>query len=48
MPKQVNYSKLPGPIQKRSNALSTKYHASLGWDEWIPELTKKYKLKLFG
>jgi hypothetical protein len=36
------------PDPAKIQALSTKYHASLGWDEWIPELTKKYKLRLFG
>jgi quercetin dioxygenase-like cupin family protein len=33
----------PDPVKIQS--LSGKYHASLGWNEWIPELTKKYKLK---
>lgn len=37
---------MPEPEQVR--ALAAKYNTSLGWDEWIPELTKKYKLKLFG
>jgi len=36
------------PDPEKIQALSGKYHASLGWDEWIPELTKKYKLRLFG
>jgi quercetin dioxygenase-like cupin family protein len=36
----------PDPV--KIQALSGKYHASLGWNEWVPELTKKYKLKLFG
>jgi hypothetical protein len=36
------------PDPEKIQALSGKYHASLGWEEWIPELTKKYKLKLFG
>jgi len=36
------------PDPEKIQALSTKYHASLGWDESIPELTEKYKLKLFG
>jgi quercetin dioxygenase-like cupin family protein len=37
------------PDPEKIQSLSGKYHASLGWNEWIPELTKKYKLKpLFG
>ena len=36
------------PDPEKIQALSGKYHATLGWNEWIPELTKKYKLKLFG
>ncbi len=28
--------------------LAAKYNTTLGWDEWVPQLTKKYKLKLFG
>jgi len=36
------------PDLEKIQALGTKYHASLGWDEWVPELTRKYKLKVFG
>ncbi len=36
------------PEFEQMKALAAKYNTSLGWDEWIPELTKKYKLKLFG
>ncbi len=28
--------------------VAAKYHTTLGWDDWVPELTTKYKLKLFG
>lgn len=34
----------PGKVK----VLAAKYNTDMGWDEWIPELTKKYKLKLFG
>ncbi len=33
----------PGKIKE----LAARYHTTLGWDEWVPERTKKYKLKLF-
>src|SRR5438552_7703025 len=36
------------PDPAKIQALSSKYHASLGWDEWVPELTKKYKLRVFA
>jgi hypothetical protein len=40
---------LKGPPEfEQIKALAAKYHTSLGWDEWVSELTKKYKLKLFG
>ncbi|HVH14920.1 MAG TPA: hypothetical protein VNA15_04285 [Candidatus Angelobacter sp.] len=26
---------------RKIKALGDKYHVSLGWDEWVPELTKK-------
>jgi len=29
-------------------ALAAKYNTTFGWNEWVSELTKKYKLKLFG
>lgn len=28
--------------------VASKYHLTMGWSEWIPELTKKYNLRLFG
>ncbi len=28
--------------------IAGKYHTSLGWEDWVKELTVKYKLKLFG
>ena len=31
-----------------TKSLAAKFNTTLGWDEWVPELTKKYKLKLFG
>src|SRR5437870_745903 len=36
------------PEVERLGALAAKYHTTLGWNEWVSELTKKYKLKLFG
>ena len=27
-------------------ALAAKYHASLGWDEWVPELTEKLRAQI--
>lgn len=35
------------PDPEKIQALGDKYNTSLGWKEWIPELTKKYKLRLF-
>jgi hypothetical protein len=37
--------RIPG---RKDPALAAKYHASLGWVEWVPELTKNYELKFFG
>jgi len=40
---------LKGPPElEQVKALAARYDTSIGWDEWVPELTKKYKLKLFG
>ena len=40
---------LKGPPElEQVKALAARYNTSIGWDEWVPELTKKYKLKLFG
>jgi len=36
------------PEVERVGALAAKYNTTLGWNEWVSELTKKYKLKLFG
>ena len=36
------------PALEQVKALAARYDTSIGWDEWVPELTKKYKLKLFG
>ena len=36
------------PAPEKIQALATKHHASIGWDEWLPELTKRYQLRLFG
>jgi quercetin dioxygenase-like cupin family protein len=36
------------PDPGKMKELAAKYHTTLGWDEWVTELTKKYKLKLFG
>jgi quercetin dioxygenase-like cupin family protein len=36
------------PDPEKLKELAARYHTTLGWDEWIPALTKKYKLKLFG
>jgi len=36
------------PELEKIKSLAAKFNTTLGWDEWVPELTKKYKLKLFG
>ena len=36
------------PELERVSALAAKYDTTVGWNEWVSELTKKYKLKLFG
>jgi quercetin dioxygenase-like cupin family protein len=36
------------PEVERVGALAAKYNTTVGWNEWVSELTKKYKLKLFG
>lgn len=36
------------PDVKQIGEIGRRYNMTLGWDEWIPELEKKYKLKLFG
>ncbi len=36
------------PDLEKVKELAARYHANLGWDEWIPELARNYKLKLFG
>ncbi len=36
------------PEFQKLKELAARYHTTLGWDEWVPELTAKYKLKLFG
>ena len=41
------FAKGPPEIEQ-VKALAARYNTTLGWDEWVSELTKKYKLKLFG
>src|SRR6266480_1236518 len=36
------------PEVERVGALAAEYNTTFGWNEWVSELTKKYKLKLFG
>jgi mannose-6-phosphate isomerase-like protein (cupin superfamily) len=36
------------PDPKKIGEIARKYHTTMGWDEWVPELTTKYNLKLFG
>src|SRR3989440_11203641 len=36
------------PEVERGGALAAQYNTTFGWNEWVSELTKKYKLKLFG
>src|SRR6059036_145331 len=36
------------PELEKIKSLAAKFNTTLGRDEWVPELTKKYKLKLFG
>ena len=36
------------PDIQQVKTLAAKYNTTLGWDEWVPELSKKYNLKLFG
>ena len=36
------------PEFEQIKGLAARYNTMLGWDDWVPELTKKYKLKLFG
>ena len=36
------------PEIQQVKALAAKYNTTLGWEEWVPELSKKYNLKLFG
>ena len=36
------------PELEQVKTLATKYNTSIGWEEWVPELSKKYGLKLFG
>ena len=40
--------KKTAPDLEKIQALGAKYQTTLGWDECVPELTKKYKLRLFG
>ena len=41
------FAKGPPEIEQ-VKALAARYNTTLGWDEWVSELTRKYKLKLFG
>ena len=36
------------PDFEKVKDLASKYHTTFGWDEWVPQLSAKYKLKLFG
>ncbi len=36
------------PDFEKIKALAAKYNTSLGWDEWVPELTRRFKPRLFG
>ena len=37
----------PPEVQKVAE-VAKRYQTILGWEEWVPELTAKYKLRLFG
>ncbi len=37
----------PRDVQKVAE-IARRYHTTFGWDEWVPELSAKYKLSLFG
>ncbi len=36
------------PDVRRVGEVAGRYQTILGWEDWIPELTAKYKLRLFG
>ena len=41
-------SAIGSPLASEIVVNGYKYNTILGWDEWVSELTKKYRLKLFG